>query len=156
MRMSYHPVKVFSNVWAVLFMQSYEDGSYNPGALPHRDEIKIDRSEPESPLEIKTDKRTFSPLDIVTITVTNNGDEPLEFPNSVLGLQIKNLDIDAVYPLFSAQVITTLQPGGSKTFEFTYEELVNEIGTGTIEATGDGGDAFLASTTFTLDPRSSD
>jgi chitodextrinase len=83
------------------------------------------------------------------MTVTNDGNEALDFPNSVLGLEIENVDTDKVYPLVSAQVITTLEPGESRTFEFTYEELVSEIGTGTIEARL-GGDGCLASTTFTL------
>jgi hypothetical protein len=73
----------------------------------------------------------------------------LEFPNGVLGLEIENHDTGEAYPLFSAQVITTLESGESRTFEFTYEELANEIGTGTIEASVSG-DGCSASTTFTL------
>jgi PKD repeat protein len=87
--------------------------------------------------------------DNVTINVTNNGNEALEFPNSVLGLEIENLGTGDIFPLVSAQVITALEAGESRTFQFTYEELVSEIGTGTIEARV-GGDGCLASTTFTL------
>jgi hypothetical protein len=101
-------------------------------------------------LEITTNEETYqSGGDTVTINVTNDANEALDFPNSVLGLEIENVDTDEVYPLLSATVITTLEPGESRTFEFTYEELVNEIGTGTIEARV-GGDGCLASTTFTL------
>jgi hypothetical protein len=100
-------------------------------------------------LEIATNEETYMPGDNVTITVTNDGDEPLEFANSLLGLEIENLDTDEMYPLTSLTVITTLEAGESATFRFTYEELVNEIGTGTIEARV-GGDGCLVSTSFTL------
>jgi PKD repeat protein len=86
---------------------------------------------------------------LVTITFTNDGDEALETANSVFGLEIENLDTDELFPLISAQVITTLEAGQSETFEFTYEELVSEIGTGTIEARV-GGDGCSAGTIFTL------
>ncbi len=106
----------------------------------------------ECTLEITTDKETYGPGDTVRITVTNTGNEPLEFPNSALGLEIRNVETGEVYPLVSAQVVTTLQPGESRTFEFTYEELVSEIGTGVIEAsvTSSSGEGCSASTTFTL------
>ena len=91
--------------------------------------------EPECTLEITADKEIYEPEDVVAITITNTGDEPIEFPNSALGLQIKNVDTGEVFPLVAAQVVTTLEPGESRTFEFTYEELVSEIGTGLISAT---------------------
>jgi hypothetical protein len=100
-------------------------------------------------LEITTDEETYMVGEPVTINVTNSGDGALEFPNSVLGLEIENRDTGEAYPLFSAQVITTLEPGESRTFEFTYEELVSETGTGIIEASVNG-DGCSASTTFTL------
>jgi hypothetical protein len=107
-------------------------------------------------LEITTNEETFELGESVTITVTNDDDEALEFPNSVLGLEIENRDTGEAYPLFSAQAITTLEPGESRTFEFTYEELVSEIGAGTIEASVSGGDGCSASiTSFTLAESSS-
>src|SRR5215213_3917602 len=101
-------------------------------------------------LEIRTDGDTFGLGDSVIITVTNGGDEALEFSNSILGLEIENQDTGEVYPLFSAQAIITLEPGESRTSEFSYEVLVNEIGTGTIEASVSSDEGCLASTTFTL------
>jgi hypothetical protein len=94
-----------------------------------------DGLEPECSLEITTDKEIYEPGDVVAITITNTGDEPLEFPDAALGLQIKNVDTGEVFPLDAAQVVTTLEPGESRTFEFTYEDLVREIGTGLISAT---------------------
>lgn len=111
--------------------------------------------EQQCQLEITTDGETFGLGESVTINVTNGGDEALEFPNSVLSLEIENHDTGEAYPLFSAQVITTLEPGESRTFEFTYEELVSEIGAGTIEARVSSGDGCSASTTFTLAESSS-
>jgi hypothetical protein len=99
-------------------------------------------------LGITTNEETFEVGEPATINVTNGGDEALEFPNSMLGLEIENRDTGETYSLFSAQVITTLEPGESRTFEFAYEELVSEIGTGTIEARV-GGDGCSASTAFT-------
>lgn len=102
-------------------------------------------------LELMPDGETFELGESVTINVTNGGDEALEFPNSILGLEIENQDTGEAYPLFSTQVITTLEPRQSLSFEFTYEELVSEIGTGTIEASVTSGDEECsASTTFTL------
>jgi hypothetical protein len=91
---------------------------------------------------------------VVTITVTNTGDRTLVFPDAGLGLKITNLDTGAVLDLAFAQVVTELAAGESKTFQFTYEDIVNEIGTGTIEASvGDGGEC--SSVTFTLAPSTS-
>ena len=118
-----------------------------PRALPSfcRDAVV----EPECTLETTTDQETYGPGDVVTITVTNTGDETLVFPDAGLGLKIVNLDTGAVLDLAFAQVVTELAPGESKTFQFTYEEIVNEIGSGTIEASvGEAGEC--SSVTFTL------
>jgi hypothetical protein len=101
-------------------------------------------------LEIRTNGDTFGLGESVTITVTNGGDEALEFSNSILGLEIENQDTGEAYPLYSAQAIITLEPGESRTSELSYEVLVSEIGTGLIEASVSSDEGCLASTTFTL------
>ena len=101
-------------------------------------------------LEIMTNEETFELGESVTITVTNGGDEALEFSNSILGLEIENQDTGEAYPLYSAQAIITLEPGESRTSELSYEVLVSEIGTGIIEASVSSDEGCLASTTFTL------
>jgi hypothetical protein len=101
-------------------------------------------------LEIMTNEETFELGESVTITVTNGGDEALEFSNSILGLEIENQDTGEAYPLFSAQAITTLEPGESRTSEFSYEVLVSEIGTGIIEVSVSSDEGCSASTAFTL------
>jgi hypothetical protein len=105
---------------------------------------------PECSLEITADKEIYEPGDVVAITITNTGEEPLEFPNSPLGLQIKYVDTGEVFPLVAAQVITTLEPGESRAFEFTYEDLVREIGTGLISATVTSECAGAEEVTFRL------
>jgi uncharacterized protein (UPF0333 family) len=101
-------------------------------------------------LEIMTNEETFEIGESVTINVTNGGDEALQFSNSILGLEIENQDTGEVYPLFSAQAIITLEPGESRTSEFSYEVLVSEIGTGIIEASVSSDEGCSASTAFTL------
>ncbi len=49
--------------------------------------------QPQCQLEITTDEETYESGDTVTITVTNHGDETLEFSNSVLGLGYKMLTL---------------------------------------------------------------
>jgi hypothetical protein len=101
-------------------------------------------------LEIMTNEETFEIGESVTINVTNGGDEALQFSNSILGLEIENQDTGEAYPLFSAQAIITLEPGESRTSEFSYEVLVSEIGTGIIEASVSSDEGCSASTAFTL------
>jgi hypothetical protein len=112
-------------------------------------------AEPECTLQITTDQETYGPGDTIRITVTNTGSETLVFPDAGLGLEIVNLDTGVVLDLVFAQVVTELLPGESKTFEFRYESLVSEIGTGTIKASVGDRDQ-CASVTFTLAPSSSD
>ena len=65
-------------------------------------------------IDITTDKRSYVPGEVVNITIRNTGTEPLTFPNAALGLRIENSKTHEKYPLFSAQVITTLDSGGKK------------------------------------------
>jgi hypothetical protein len=64
-------------------------------------------------LIMTTDKTIYSPGETVNFTMTNTGEEPLTFPNSALGLLIRNLETNESYPIYSAQVITTLNPNES-------------------------------------------
>jgi hypothetical protein len=105
---------------------------------------------PECAVEITADKEIYEPEDVVAITITNTGDVTLEFPNSLLGLEIKNLDTEEVLLLNALPEVTTLEPGESKTFQFTYERLVNEIGVGLISATVASECGTVEEVTFTL------
>lgn len=69
-------------------------------------------------LNITTDKQTYNPGEIVSISIKNLGSEELTFPNSALGLKIKNLASNELYPILSSQVITILGPGDSKSLQW--------------------------------------
>jgi hypothetical protein len=67
---------------------------------------------------IETDKQTYNAGEIVSISITNKGSEELTFPNSALGLKIRNLASDELFPILSSQVITILGPGDSKSLRW--------------------------------------
>jgi cytoskeletal protein RodZ len=67
----------------------------------------------DNPLIMTTDQNIYSPGETVNITMTNTGEEPLTFPDSALGLMIRDLATNESYPIYSAQVITTLNPNES-------------------------------------------
>ena len=69
-------------------------------------------------INITTDKQTYNPGEIVSISIKNLGSEELTFPNSALGLKIKNLGSNELYPILSSQVITILGPGDSKSLQW--------------------------------------
>jgi hypothetical protein len=69
-------------------------------------------------IDITTDKSTYVPGEVVNITISNIGTEPLTFPNAALGLRIENSKTHEKYPLLSAQVITTLDSGGKKSLNW--------------------------------------
>ena len=90
-----------------------EQGSLNNGP-GNQNFVNPSINQPNSPLIMTTDKTIYSPGEIVNITITNTGTEPLTFPNAALGLTIANVETNQTYPIFSAQVITTLDPNASK------------------------------------------
>lgn len=67
----------------------------------------------------------------VVITVKNNGDETLVFPDSALGLEIQNTNTGMEYGAPAAQVITKLEPEQSK--EITWQD--DSAGPGDYSAT---------------------
>ena len=69
-------------------------------------------------IDIRTDKQTYNPGEIVSIMVTNKGSVELTFPNSALGLTIRNLASNELYPILSSQIITILGPGDSKSLRW--------------------------------------
>ena len=69
-------------------------------------------------ISITTDKSTYNPGEIVSISIANNGSEDLTFPNSALGLTIRNQATNELSPILSSQVITILGPGDSKSLRW--------------------------------------
>jgi len=69
-------------------------------------------------INITTDKQSYNPGEKVGILIKNVGSESLTFPNSALGLMIRNLASNELYPILSSQVITILGPGDSKSLQW--------------------------------------
>lgn len=82
-------------------------------------------------LVITTSKFAYSVGEPVVITVKNNGDETLVFPDSALGLEIQNTNTGVEYGAPAAQVITKLEPEQSK--EITWQD--DSAGPGDYSAT---------------------
>jgi len=101
-------------------------------------------------INISTSKPTYKFGEIVNITIKNVGTEPITFPNSILGLKIENAITHAKYPLFSAQVITTLDSGGSKSFKWNQKDSFGkQVGEGNYTASTSSG-SLIANTTFSI------
>jgi uncharacterized cupredoxin-like copper-binding protein len=62
-------------------------------------------------LIVTTNEFTYERGEPVIITVRNNGDTALQFPDSAYGLEIQNADTGERYGLAAAEVITELEPG---------------------------------------------
>ena len=82
-----------------------------PAKLTSREPLNMTDREK---VAISTDKPIYKMGEIVNITVTNTGTDPLTFPDSNLGLAVENSITHEKFPLYAAQVITTLDSGGSK------------------------------------------
>lgn len=86
----------------------------NPNSGQNSTSVSGDNGQNNSALIVTTDRTVYSPGEIVNITISNTGQIPLTFPNSALGIDIRNLQTNETYPIFSAQVITTLNPNDSR------------------------------------------
>ena len=101
-------------------------------------------------LDIETDKQTYNAGEIVSMLITNNGSGELTFPNSALGLTIKNLASNELYPILSSQVITILGPGDSKSLRWDQIGVNgNQAPAGNYSASVDS-DIGTAQTTFSI------
>lgn len=72
-------------------------------------------------VELTTTKPIYSEGEPITFTVKNNGEQALDFPNAAFGLEITNTDTGEMIPIFSAQVITTVEAGQSKSMTLQLE-----------------------------------
>jgi hypothetical protein len=80
--------------------------------------LQVGNSPQFQSINITTDKKSYKPGELVNITIKNTGAVVLTFPNSILGLTIQSAATHEKYPLFSAQVITTLDSGGEKSLKW--------------------------------------
>lgn len=65
-------------------------------------------------LELTTDKPEYSTGETVTFTARNLGSETLIFPDSALGISIRNLDSGESYSIIAAQVLTPIDADQSR------------------------------------------
>lgn len=101
-------------------------------------------------INISTSKPSYKFGEIVNITIKNTGSDPLTFPNSILGLKIENAKTHEKYRLFSAQVITTLDSGGSKTLKWNQiDNFGNQVSEGNYTASTSTG-SLNATATFSV------
>lgn len=101
-------------------------------------------------IDMKTDKQTYNPGEIVSIMITNKGSAELTFPNSALGLTIRNLASNELYPILSSQVITILGPDDSKSLRWDQIGVNgNQAPSGNYSASVNS-DITTAQTTFSI------
>jgi uncharacterized cupredoxin-like copper-binding protein len=75
-----------------------------------------------STLQITTDKERYLPGETVFVTIENKMKIALEFPDSILGLNIENVKTGQKAGLLAAQVISELKPNESKTFQWDQKD----------------------------------
>ena len=63
-----------------------------------------------SALIMRTDKTVYNPGELVKFLISNTGMKPLVYPDSTLGLVIKNVNTNTTYPVYSVPRPTTLKP----------------------------------------------
>src|SRR5215469_11963842 len=74
-------------------------------------------------LQITSNKQTYKQGEMIVITVKNNGKNTLVFPDSVLGLIIRDTKTQEKAGLLGLQVISQLQPKESKTFQWDQKDI---------------------------------
>jgi hypothetical protein len=65
-------------------------------------------------LQLTTDKPEYNRGETVTFTARNLGSERLVFPDSALGIEIKNIDTGTSYSIIAAQVLMAIDLGQSR------------------------------------------
>ncbi len=108
-------------------------------------------------LTVNTDKTVYSKAEPVLITVKNNGDKTLIFPDSSMGLAIKNVDTGQIYGVVSDQTLTPLDPGQSKTITWKQQDNNgNQVSSGnyvaTVHTSTSSAQNLVAQVTFTVSP----
>ena len=100
----------------------------NPSA---RNVISINNST----LQITTDKQRYLPGEAVIVTIKNKLKVPIEFPDSLLGLNIENVKTGQKAGLLAAQIISEPKPNESKTFQWDQKDTnANQAETGVYKA----------------------
>ncbi len=93
----------------------FSGNQINPSA---RNDISINNST----LQITTDKQRYLPGETVIVTIKNKLKVPIEFPDSLLGLNIEIVKTGQKAGLLAAQVVSDLKPNESKTFQWDQKD----------------------------------
>jgi hypothetical protein len=99
-------------------------------------------------LNITSYKERYKLGETVIFIVKNAGNQSLTFPDTALGLKIKNIDTAESYRLVSAQIMTELKPRESKTIKWDQED--SKAGNYTANITSG---LFSANTCFKIEIR---
>ena len=75
-------------------------------------------------LTIITEKSDFEKGEIIHIKIVNSGTVPITFSDASYGLKIRGLDGTILYSPIAAQVVSVLQAGEEKTFE--WDQIKND------------------------------
>ena len=73
-------------------------------------------------LLITTDKRSYSKGEIINITIRNDLDHSMKFPNSIFGLNIQNVNTGQKAGLFGIQVLSELKPFESRSIKWDQKD----------------------------------
>ena len=75
-----------------------------------------------SALIMRTDKTVYNLGELVKFLISNTGTKPLVYPDSTLGLVIKNLNTNTTYSVYSVPRPTTLKPNETMVLLHYYQK----------------------------------
>lgn len=90
-------------------------------------------------LTILTERTDFKKEELIQIKIVNSGTIPITFSDTSYGLKIRGLDGTILYSPTASEVVSTLQPGEEKTFE--WDQIKNDgnsVHEGTYKITSSG------------------
>jgi hypothetical protein len=102
----------------IIFSGNSENGGTEAPLPSTHNDIGINNST----LQITTDKQRYVSGEIVIVTIKNKLKIPIEFPDSLLGLNIENIKTGQKAGLLAAQVVSELKPNESKTFQWDQKD----------------------------------
>jgi hypothetical protein len=129
-------VLTISVIFNYSLYQSFAQNDIAAGAKTTTAETTVYDHHDNGPiLQISSSKQTYKPGETVVITIKNNGTDPLEFPDSVLGLTIQDIKTQQKAGLLGLQVISQLKPKESKTFQWDQKDIEGkQVQPGTYDA----------------------
>jgi hypothetical protein len=77
-------------------------------------------------VKLQTDKPTYKLEEKVQIQITNTSNQPVNFPDGGYGLELFDKNKKIVWSLDGPEVLTPLEGGKSKTFEWNQQDRNNK------------------------------